>query len=1574
MKKFKFLSVCFVVCALAAAFAIVPGAFAEDASADAPVAVTLNGALAEDLSFSKDEKVTLDAQTDLEGRIRWQYLADEAENLWVSVYGENSASFTLTYAKVFNMLNDENTAQIRCAVGEVFSNPVTVTLKEQSAPIAKAMNASPFGLTRAAEEEGTAEGEISTYSITINYVDEEDQVLADPFEYSDLDANTVVHLAVESPVISNMVISKCDPESLNMNGYLLSGVFQMLGDQFFQVLYKADSESGSGSGGESDTGAGGDAGAVDENTCFVTLNYKTDDGTIVAGSDTFSFPVGYNFTKSYKLPEVPGYLPYVWSADAGEYIQANEIQLVYYFYTPQNIELDIIYRGTNVPYTVNYFKQHISDDGYDKSETRTYTGITNTTVSKTNIESVEYEGFTRLLYSDDVTIAADGSTALDVYFDRNYYLMMFDLDGGYGVDPIYARYETPISVGTPSKTGYAFAGWDDLSTENVETLSSPEIRSTMPAKNVQYKAQWTPAEVKFTVAYWLQNPDNPDQYDYWYSTQYDGIAEEEITAEKLASYEEVDSEHRDTDDRYYAEFKEVTCKDSSLAADGSTVINVRYDRKEYTLKFYYAMSSGSGSSIKYYVVGGTTYRFGATAYISDENKSNVIKLLDQYTVANNSYSLWNQCGRVDELPSLNAEGVKRGYTLGSETSDATTGLNTGFTYYYFSFKAKYGADISEKWPCNVINSVTRLNKPSSPANKWTGTEAFVSAWNGEHHVLYSQRHSGAAGTVDDNQTIKGNYNQLDKQLLWDKQFGDSETVSYLCFWENGADGPDWNIPRLFRYKIYVPVLDGQNTKGLDLKTDDDGVTYYRRNLYDTCDNSTAAEQTAPAITGFTYKTYKDSTITDFDSDLYKSATEVNFFYERNVYTLTFKSGDVITKRESIPYETDLSEGAKYTAIYPENLEAGAYKFAGWYTTENFIPGTEFSFTDAAMPAHDIMLYAKWVPTSHTVEVYKDNTLSELLETYTVPHGKQVENPPAEPTNGNYTFVYWFYDDNGVEKAFDFSSMPVRKDLKIYAKWSSNVLRPYIVRYKIQGTDISIGESDVFVADVDRGSALVNSTKTFYAKGGTDLYEAYQTKYFPIYQSHSFTIAMEGENTYDFEYIKKDTVPYKVYYKIVDENGDVVGPAFYEADGITEFVKTVDNNQYAIVTERYKPLVGYIPDSFQKSLIVTVDENGNPKDEENVITFYYTKDELHALWNQTHYTENLDGTSYSVYRSYENTGDIDTEYTADLLDIDGFSFDDTNTDNVISGTLTSNGLDLKRYYKRNEYPYKVQYLEQGTNNVLYPEKTGKAKYEATLTENAVDIFGYSLVNSTPQYRTIQIETGTDAEKNVITFLYKEDNATYTYTVVGPDGCGSVSYNSETVNVITGNAQGSTATANTGYRFVGWYSDQACTDLVSSSASYVPEKTTDSNGTYYTGGQYYAKFEPDVASLTITKAAATGTTFGSKETFVFRIVGDQTNDLTKNIDLTVTIRGAGSIVINDLPVGKYTVTEETAWSSRYTPDGNNPREVQLVAPANITEALENTVTFTNTMNKKQWLDGNGYTENVFRTVTAAPEAGN
>ena len=88
--------------------------------------------------------------------------------------------------------------------------------------------------------------------------------------------------------------------------------------------------------------------------------------------------------------------------------------------------------------------------------------------------------------------------------------------------------------------------------------------------------------------------------------------------------------------------------------------------------------------------------------------------------------------------------------------------------------------------------------------------------------------------------------------------------------------------------------------------------------------------------------------------------------------------------------------------------------------------------------------------------------------------------PANPTQtAECTFVGWFYEENGVEKAFDCST-PIVKDLNLYAKWSSNTLAAHTIKYVLEKDGTTV------IADETTGSALAGTTLTFEAKTGDEL--------------------------------------------------------------------------------------------------------------------------------------------------------------------------------------------------------------------------------------------------------------------------------------------------------------------------------------------------------------------------------------------------------------------------------------------------------------------------------------------------------
>lgn len=106
------------------------------------------------------------------------------------------------------------------------------------------------------------------------------------------------------------------------------------------------------------------------------------------------------------------------------------------------------------------------------------------------------------------------------------------------------------------------------------------------------------------------------------------------------------------------------------------------------------------------------------------------------------------------------------------------------------------------------------------------------------------------------------------------------------------------------------------------------------------------------------------------------------------------------------------------------------------------------------------------------------------------------------------------------------------------------------------------------------------------------------------------------------------------------------------------------------------------------------------------------------------------------------------------------------------------------------------------------------------------------------------------------------------------------------------------------------------------------------------------------LTITKELAEGTTLDEGQTFLFHITKGE------DFSMDVVINGTGSVTISGLKSGDYTVTEDTAWSWRYTPDQNNV----------IANAENNVITFSNSRTDDKWLDGNSYAKNSFAKLSA------
>lgn len=888
--------------------------------------------------------------------------------------------------------------------------------------------------------------------------------------------------------------------------------------------------------------------AIADGQHTVIINYVFENGKQAAPSWTATLAEGSNLEQTVTSPTVVGYEP----DPATVNVSVNNIT--------ENKTYTVTYHPANVGFTVNHYLQNVADNNYTLDKTEEVGGFTESEVGDGLAET--YPGFAALLYNTKAKVAADGSTVVEIYYDRNYYMMSFNLDGGYGVEPIYAKYQTPVSVANPTKPGYTFNGWE------------PTVPETVPAENTTHKAKWQAEKTaKVTVVVWGEDADD-ENYSY--------IKSVETTAPVGSTLTAIPSGTNLNMGTKLWELKRV--EQTTVAADGSSVLNVYYDRKEFTLTFKYDYHSGF-------------------------------------------------------------LGIGEGYKK--------TGTIT----------AKWGADIGSRFlAMNAAAKGSLWSTNYSGAGPWT---SFLQIMPEENRTYYCQE--------------------------------TSNTAQSAYYYTEGLDG---------KYVLKHTV-----------------VAYSGSNL------TITAEDFYP-MEGFTYDHGTDGDGNPLPSNPGKAGkwSGAKFYYKRNSYDLVFISNNTEVKTSKVKFEAALgtSGGESFVPAYPSNFEPNAFEFAGWYQDPEGVKPVDWN---AKMPAASVTVYAKWAPKTHTVKTFLTKEKIEEndpIDTWdNVPHGTAVTNTPADPQNGSYVFVGWFYMDGNVEKAFDFS-MPVVKDLNLYAKWSSNTLVTYTIYYKSGDTEI---------AEPTTGSALAGTTLTFEAKTGDELNEGYQSGYFPNTGSHSMVMDIEGNNEFTFVYVEMAKVGYIVRYLDKATGEPVV------VNGVPTPDKTGETSD-AIITEKFMQISGYAPDAYQKRLVLSANE------EENVIIFWYTKDEHHAPVQIVHWTQNIAGEGYTEYQSSTNlNGEIGQTYMGTPLTIPGFTYNAEKSN--ASGKLTAEGLELNLYYDRNMYDYVVKHVDADDNSVIKEETVQQARFGAQVY-GTVDktLEGYMPIENQDETKTLIIGTGT----NEIVFMY------------------------------------------------------------------------------------------------------------------------------------------------------------------------------------------------------------------------------
>ena len=203
--------------------------------------------------------------------------------------------------------------------------------------------------------------------------------------------------------------------------------------------------------------------------------------------------------------------------------------------------------------------------------------------------------------ASSITVPAD-QTSVNVYaIIKEGYWISFNSDGGSIVDSQFVLHGDKLVLGkdtTPTKPGYTFDGWYNGSAkvENVTTVTS----------SMTLTAHWKAAQVNYTINYWQQKvTDDKNAEDAQKTYEYvEAVTKKATTGTKISA----------TNSKTYKGFKynaNNSSKDVKISGDGTTIINVYYDRVLCTVNFYAYESTGWFGGGSWNIIKTVTGLYGA---------------------------------------------------------------------------------------------------------------------------------------------------------------------------------------------------------------------------------------------------------------------------------------------------------------------------------------------------------------------------------------------------------------------------------------------------------------------------------------------------------------------------------------------------------------------------------------------------------------------------------------------------------------------------------------------------------------------------------------------------------------------------------------------------------------------------------------------------------------------------------------------------------------------------------------------------------------------------------------------------
>ena len=1021
-------------------------------------------------------------------------------------------------------------------------------------------------------------------------------------------------------------------------------------------------------------------------------------------AEPVSRDIAFGAPYSVASPLIPGYTASV-AAVAGTMAE-------------NGVTVEVVYRAaTDTAYTVKHMLQDVTGDGYTEDAAARQT-LHGTTGADTNAAAKSYEGFTAQAVVQQA-IAADGSTVVEIKYDRNSYEVTYAYVGtapaGASALPEKAtvKYGAPVAVAAAATApGYTFSGW------------SQKEDFTMPAENVTITGSFTAnGDTAYTVEHYQQNLAG-DGYDLVEADTEHLTGETDTTAT--------------ANPKAYTGFTfdgtvEGTVASGNIAGDGSLVLKLYYTRNSYEVSYAYTGTVPAGASA---LPAAASYKYGADVTVAP-----------QATAPGYTFNGWLEDGKVTASFKMPAGPVQL-------TGSFTANTDTRYTV--------------EHWTEDLDGEGYTLRETEANLTGVTDTTATAEAKSYEGFRFDEDNENNVLTGVitgDGKLVLKVYYARNSYEVSYDygaAPTGASQlpgTVSYKYGAEvrvaDKATAPGytfdgWKKDNAEVTSFAMPAGAVQLTGRFTANTDTGyKVEHYQQNLagdafvlFETEEQNattdTHVSATPKDYTGFTYDGTVDGTVTE-GNVAGDGSLVLKLYYTRDSYKVTYQyTGKVPTGASELPAETTEKYGAAVTVA--ADATAPGYTFSGWSREDGF-----------TMPAENVTITGSFTANGETpykVEHYQQNleddgyTLAETENLTGETDTTATANPKTYPgfafngtaegtvASGNIAgdgslVLKLYYTRNSYDVTYAYtgtvptgaSALPEKATVKYgapvtvaeaatapgytFSGWSRNDFTMPAENVTITGSFTANSNTEYTVRHhfqnilddaYDADTAMLSETLS----GTTDTLTAAAAKTVAGFTAQSFqqkNIAGDGSTVVDIYYNRNS---YTVTYAVtgtVDPN-----PNYKQAD--YRFGQNV-------AAEAAAAKVGY-------DFIGWANEPAVMPANDVTATGYFVA-RTDTAYQVQHYKQNLEDDGFTLAETEELTGKTDTIATANPKTYTGFMLDRTVEGTVASGNIAGDGsLVLKLYYTRNSYD--VTYAYTGTvptGASALPEKA-TVKYGAPVT--------------------------------------------------------------------------------------------------------------------------------------------------------------------------------------------------------------------------------------------------------------------